>query len=163
MTAHKLRRNGIRCPAVGVFPVLIAGLLGLWLCLLQPSAAKFSREVWASDAAAVAKFDVTITRPDRFVSAPGEAAWIYHFLSAADLQVLTFGVHNNGEIGVRCTPQVDGDIHYRVYVMGLEQASFVVGPGEILEFDLLIGPKGLDIAGTSANLTIDLQQEGGIA
>ena len=142
------------------FMILI--ILVLTLGTMQGARGSFSRSFTTGDSALAAKFDVIITVPEGFVTENDEQLFSYYFISLVDVKLLNFNIYNNGEADVICTPHVNNDIMYRVFISEIESPEFEVKAKEAVSFQLLIGPGGLDTKITEAELFVDIRQvEGG--
>jgi hypothetical protein len=141
---------------------LIAVLFLFSLRTIQGTLGKFLHSLALKDSASVAKFDVTVTAPDEFLSEHGKNVFEYHFLSGTDIQGLNFQVHNSGETDILCTPKLSNDVTYRIYVSESECSEFIVRAKESADFWLIIAPNGLDANIKDAELLVDIRQvEGG--
>ena len=129
---------------------------------IQGVLGKFLQRGERNDSAAAAKFSVVITAPEGFGQEQGAGPFDYRFLSGTEIVALIFQVHNNGETAVLCTPYIDGDVMYGIFVDGEELSQFVVNAKETVEFYLLLAPVGLDEKLKTAKFVVDIRQEEGM-
>ena len=154
---RKNRKNRIILIAFLTLSILI-----LSLGLFQGTLGRFSKNVLLSDSAVVSKFDVIITAPEEFVGEHSENTFEIDFISGTAARTFSFGIFNNGETDVICTPGVNNNIEYSVLISGAETDDFLVKPKETISFELIIKPDGLSANRMDASLFIDIRQtEGG--
>ena len=137
---------------------LIFVILILSLGMTQGTLGRFSRSFILTDSATAAEFDVIITVPREFWPQQGESDFEYHFLSDIDFQGVAFQVTNNGEAKILCTPYINNDITYRIYVEEEICTEFIVAANETVSFWLVIAPDGLDTNVRNAELFVDIRQ-----
>ena len=137
---------------------LVLVLLLLSLGMTQRTLGGFLRSSILTESANAGEFNVTVTAPKEFWLEQGVSVFEYHFLSATDIQALVFHVTNNGVSDILCTPYINSDITYRIYVEKEICTEFIVAATETVEFALLLAPVGLDIIIEEAELFIDIQQ-----
>ena len=137
---------------------LILILFVLSLEMIQGTLGRLSRAFILTDSAQSAKFDVIITTPEEFWLEQGENLFEYHFLSVTDVRCLNFQVYNNGEADILCTPHINNGVKYRIYISGTEYPEFIVKSKETVNFQLLIGPEGLNTTIKDAELFVDIRQ-----
>ena len=150
------RFNLLGSRTLAIVPVLV--LVILTIGSIQETLGKISKSFIISDSALTAKFNVTFTLPKEFYTEQGVASFEYSFLSQEDIIILDFHVHNDGDVDVLCTPHIDTDILYKVFINRVEHEEFVVKAKESVEFHVLLGPNGLTTDITDADFFIDIKQ-----
>ena len=126
--------------------------------MFQGTLGMFSQSSVASDTAVAAKFDVIITPPEEFVIENNEVLFNHWFLSDFEIKGLNFKVYNNGETDIICTPYINDDVKYRIFVSGIERKEFVVKTKESLIFLVLIASDGFSALSKDVKLFIDVRQ-----
>ena len=138
--------------------LLILILLILSIGMTQGTLGKFAKSFILSDSAKAIQFNVTITTPKGFITEQGITSFEYYFISETDIIALKLQAHNDGEIDVICTPHVNNDIKYRIFIDGVEQPEFTIRAKETVDFYLALGPEGLTTDAKNAEFFIDLKQ-----
>ena len=137
---------------------IIAALILFMFGLARETQGRFFMSFAAGDTATAAKFDVVITAPAEFLLVQDERVMDYRFLSIKDVKLLNFTAQNNGEVDVVCTLAMAGEVNHRIYVMQQERDSFTLKAKEMVAFQIIIGPEGLDATVRSARFFVDIKQ-----
>ena len=116
---------------------------------------KYKQSIKENDSAYSAKFDIDIISLEQFnLNSYNE----YYFTMPGDEISLNFRIVNNSEVSAICRPYINNGVAYRIITKDGAKSEFIVGIGEIVEFQLIIMSGGLSAIITEASLFVDIQQ-----
>jgi len=131
-------------------------------CVVSFTTSKaFARYLYSftgTDSAMVAKFDFEIIPPAEFVSVSSDDPYIYSFSGSEETKSLSFKIINHKEIDVICTPSIDSNVQYEIFVLDTACENFIVRAGEEVEFQVVVLAEGLSEEAIVATLLLDIEQ-----
>ena len=136
-----------------ILVVLMAGLL-----TLTSTFAKYVHKTVTADSATVAMFDIEILTPYELSNISKENPYHHSFSEKWQSQILDFGVTNNREVNVICSPYFDENIPFIILIEDEQYESFIIETGETVYFQVVILADGLLAEEAAANLILDIEQ-----